>query len=72
MPWRRGEIELLTHREVRRIDGDGCVRSVTIFDNRTNEDTTFEVDAVVALIGFKPDLGPLENWGLEFKRTPSS
>jgi thioredoxin reductase (NADPH) len=63
-----GRIELLTHREVRRIDGDVCVRSVTIFDNRTNEETTFEVDAVVALIGFKPDLGPLEHWGLEFKR----
>lgn len=63
-----GEIELFTHREVRRIDGDGCVSSVTIFDNRTNEDTTFEVEAVVALIGFKPDLGPLERWGLEFKR----
>jgi ferredoxin/flavodoxin---NADP+ reductase len=63
-----GRIELLTHREVRRIDGDICVRSVTIFDNETNQETTFEIDAVVALIGFKPDLGPLEDWGLEFKR----
>ena len=63
-----GQIELLTHREVRRIDGDGCVSSVTIFDNRSNEDTTFEIDAVVALIGFKPDLGPLAHWGFEFKR----
>jgi thioredoxin reductase (NADPH) len=63
-----GEIELLTHREVRRIDGDVCVRSVTIYDNRTNEDTTFEVDAIIALIGFKPDLGPIGSWGLEFKK----
>ncbi|MGH7471643.1 MAG: NAD(P)/FAD-dependent oxidoreductase [Longimicrobiales bacterium] len=63
-----GQIELLTHREVKRIDGDGCVSSVTIMDNRTNEEATFEIDAVVALIGFKPDLGPLEKWGLEFKR----
>jgi ferredoxin/flavodoxin---NADP+ reductase len=63
-----GELELLTHREVRRIDGDACVRSVTIFDNRTNEDTTLDVDAVIALIGFKPDLGPIGNWGLEFQK----
>src|SRR5262245_50203899 len=63
-----GEIELLTHREVRSIDGDVCVRSVTIYDNRTNEDTTIEVDAVIALIGFKPDLGPIGSWGLEFVR----
>jgi ferredoxin/flavodoxin---NADP+ reductase len=63
-----GEIELLTHREVRRIDGDVCVRSATIFDNRTDEDTTFDVDAVLALIGFKPDLGPIARWGLELVR----
>lgn len=63
-----GRVELLTHREVRAIHGDDCVRSVTIFDNRTNEDTTFEVDAVLALIGFKPDLGPIANWGIELER----
>jgi thioredoxin reductase (NADPH) len=63
-----GQMELLTHREVKRIDGDVCVRSVTIFDNRTNEETTLDVDAVIALIGFKPDLGPIGNWGLEFQK----
>lgn len=63
-----GEIEMLTHKEVRKIDGDACVRGVTIFDNRTNEDTHFEVDAIIALIGFKPDLGPLASWGLEFEK----
>jgi ferredoxin/flavodoxin---NADP+ reductase len=59
---------LLTHREVRSIDGDVCVRSATIFDNRTGEETTFELDAVLALIGFKPDLGPIGTWGLELER----
>jgi ferredoxin/flavodoxin---NADP+ reductase len=63
-----GDIELLTHREVREIHGDVCVRGITIFDNRTDEDTFFEVDAVLALIGFKPDLGPIGNWGLELER----
>ena len=63
-----GEIEMLTHKEVRNIDGDVCVTGVTIFDNRTNEDTHFDVDAVIALIGFKPDLGPLASWGLEFEK----
>jgi thioredoxin reductase len=63
-----GEIEMLTHKEVRNIDGDVCVSGVTIFDNRTNEDTHFDVDAVIALIGFKPDLGPLASWGLEFEK----
>lgn len=63
-----GDVELLTYREVREIHGDACVRAVTIFDNRTDEDETFEVDAVLALIGFKPDLGPMAHWGLELER----
>jgi thioredoxin reductase (NADPH) len=63
-----GEIELLTHREVREIHGETCVTAVTIFDNRTNEETTFEVDAVLSLIGFKPDLGPIAAWGIELQK----
>jgi ferredoxin/flavodoxin---NADP+ reductase len=63
-----GKVELLTHREVRGIHGDACVTGVTVFDNRTDEDTTFEVDAVLSLIGFKPDLGPIATWGLELQR----
>ncbi|MGH7448182.1 MAG: NAD(P)/FAD-dependent oxidoreductase [Longimicrobiales bacterium] len=63
-----GQVELLTHREVREIHGDACVTAVTIFDNRTDEDETYEVDAVLSLIGFKPDLGPISTWGLEQHR----
>ncbi|HEY8469380.1 MAG TPA: NAD(P)/FAD-dependent oxidoreductase [Longimicrobiales bacterium] len=62
-----GEVELLTHKEVRAIHGDECVRAVTIFDNRTGEELTFDVDAVLALIGFKPDLGPIARWGIELE-----
>ncbi len=63
-----GDIEMLTHKEVRSIDGEACVTGVTIFDNRSNEETHFDVDAVIALIGFKPDLGPLADWGLAFEK----
>ncbi|HET9986770.1 MAG TPA: NAD(P)/FAD-dependent oxidoreductase [Longimicrobiales bacterium] len=63
-----GQMELLTHREVREIHGDEIVTGVTIFDNRSDADTHFEVDAVLALIGFKPDLGPISRWGLELER----
>src|SRR5512142_1058356 len=63
-----GQMELVTYHEVREIHGDDGVTGVTIFDNRSNADTTLEVDAVLALIGFKPDLGPLAGWGLELER----
>lgn len=63
-----GKVDLLTFREVREIHGTDCVTAVTIFDNRTDEHATLEVDAVLALIGFRPDLGPLADWGLDLER----
>src|SRR5690606_18199131 len=63
-----GQVELLTHKEVREVHGDDCVRAVTIFDNRTDEELTLEVDTVLALIGFKPDLGPVARWGIELEK----
>jgi thioredoxin reductase (NADPH) len=63
-----GEIELLTFKEIRDVHGEMCVTGVTIFDNKTNEETTFDVDAVLALIGFKPDLGPIASWGLQLEK----
>jgi thioredoxin reductase (NADPH) len=59
------EIELRTFHEVREIRGAGHVESVTIFDNRTGEETTVECDVVLSFLGFKPDLGPIKDWGLE-------
>ncbi len=64
----RGTVELLTHREVKDIHGEDRVTGATIFDNRTGEETTLELDAVLTLIGFKPDLGPIAKWGLELEK----
>ncbi len=63
-----GEMELLTYHEVREIHGNGTVESVTVFDNRTDEETVLEVDAVLTFLGFKPDLGPIKRWGLELNK----
>ncbi|HZD05931.1 MAG TPA: NAD(P)/FAD-dependent oxidoreductase, partial [Longimicrobiales bacterium] len=63
-----GQVEILTFHEVRAIHGHGEVERVTIFDNRTDEDRDLEVDAVLAFLGFKPDLGPIREWGLELNK----
>jgi ferredoxin/flavodoxin---NADP+ reductase len=63
-----GAVELLTHREMREIRGAERVTAAVVFDNRTDENETFELDAVISLIGFKPDLGPIGRWGLELER----
>lgn len=63
-----GQMELWTYHEVREIHGNGSVEGVTVFDNRTDVDTRLDIDAVLTFLGFKPDLGPIKNWGLELNK----
>jgi ferredoxin/flavodoxin---NADP+ reductase len=64
-----GKIRILTPYEVRDIENDaGCVRTAVIFNNDTDEEMEVPVDSVIALLGFKPDLGPIGRWGLELQR----
>ena len=58
-------VRVLTFTEVSRIIGDEHVTAVEIFNNKTDERETLEVQAVVAALGFTADLGPLTRWGLE-------
>ncbi len=62
------EIDLRTFYEVRAIHGESSVERVTIFDNRTDKETTLECDAVLSCVGFKPDLGPIKSWGLKVEK----
>ena len=64
-----GKLTILTPYEVGTIEGDGgCVRAVTLLNNETKESRPLEVEAVIALLGFKPDLGPIAQWGLALER----
>ena len=52
--------------EVRRVMGDGTkVTGAVIFDNRTQAETTIAADAILVNIGFRADLGPIKDWGLQ-------
>jgi ferredoxin/flavodoxin---NADP+ reductase len=62
-----GEISIRAFHEIKEIRGEDTVCSAVIFDNRTGEETTLEVDAILTFLGFKPDLGPLKRWGLELE-----
>lgn len=61
-------IDLLTHYEVRAVHGEERVERATIFDNRTDEERTLDLDVVLVNIGFKADLGPIKEWGIEMTR----
>jgi thioredoxin reductase len=60
-------VRVLTHTEVARIQGRDHVEAVTVFHNQTEERETLKVQAVVAALGFKADLGPLESWDVEIE-----
>jgi thioredoxin reductase len=63
-----GQVELRLFHEVEAIHGNGRVESAVLFDNRTDERVTMDCDAVLTFLGFKPDLGPIEDWGVELEK----
>jgi thioredoxin reductase (NADPH) len=66
----RGEISVRTPYETRGITGSGgCVTAAVIYNNDTGEEEVLPVDSVIALLGFKPDLGPIGQWGLELEKS---
>ncbi len=61
-------VDVRLHYEVREVHGTDHIDAVTIFNNRTDEDMTIDVDAVLMNLGFKADLGPIKGWGLELDK----
>jgi thioredoxin reductase (NADPH) len=59
------KVDVRIFYELRELRGDDRVRQAVIFDNRTQEETALEVDDVILALGFKADLGPIREWGLE-------
>ena len=55
----------MTFWELKRIDGEERPERATIYENRSGEEKTLDVDIVLINIGFKAALGPIESWGLE-------
>lgn len=61
---RNSPVRILTPYEVKEVLGDGKIERVTILQNKTKEETTIDVDAILVNIGFKADIGPIRDWGL--------
>jgi len=61
--------KVMLWHEIKSIEGDDTnVRRATVFDNRTKEETTIEVDAIISNFGFVSNLGPLKEWGLQLEK----
>ncbi len=54
---------LLCH-ELKALHGEEHLQAATVLDNRSGQESTLEVDAVVLGLGFLANLGPIRDWGL--------
>lgn len=64
-----GEIDIRLFHELKEVQGDGDhVTGAVIYDNRTKEETQLPLDVVLLNLGFKADLGPIKEWGLELEK----
>jgi len=64
----KSNVEVKLFYEVRSVSGDGTrLSKAVIFNNRSQAETTIDVDAILVNIGFRADLGPIKGWGLEIE-----
>lgn len=63
----RSPVEVKLWHELRRVEGGSCVQRAVVFNNKTNEDIPLDVDAVLINLGFKADIGPVRDWGIELE-----
>ena len=59
------KVDVRVFFELRELRGNDHVEQAAIFDNRTHAETVLDLDEVILALGFKADLGPIREWGLE-------
>ena len=60
-------IQTVTDAEVESLTGDGCVERAHVRVRGEAEPRVYDVDSVIAALGFVGDLGPLVDWGLRLR-----
>ncbi len=62
----KSNVQMKLFYEVAEVIGDRTnITQAVIFDNRSKEQMTVDVDAILVNIGFRADLGPIKDWGLQ-------
>jgi len=64
----RSSVDVRVFHEIRSVRHEnGDLRGVTIYQNKTQEETELQVDAIILNLGFIANIGPIREWGLEIK-----
>jgi len=58
-------VDVRLFNELSRVIGKKRVEGAIIFDNRTRREETLSIDSIIFALGFKADLGPIREWGLD-------
>ncbi len=59
---------VMLFHELKALHGEERVQAATVFDNRSGDEATLEVDALVSGLGYLANLGPIKEWGLDIVR----
>jgi thioredoxin reductase (NADPH) len=62
-----GKIDLLLNANLKAVNGNGVVKSVTVTD-KDKTTRTVETDYLIPLFGLSPKLGPIAAWGLNLDK----
>jgi thioredoxin reductase (NADPH) len=63
----KSSAKIMLFYEVKEVHGQDKLEAVTIFENRSKEETTLKAEALIISIGFLASLGPIASWGLELE-----
>ena len=63
----RSPVDVKVWHELKCVQGGGGVERVVIFNNKSGEEFEMQVDAVLLNLGFKADIGPVREWGIELE-----
>jgi len=58
-------VEVRIFHELDDVFGKNKVEKALIYDNRSKEEFELDIDALILALGFKANLGPVRQWGVE-------
>jgi ferredoxin/flavodoxin---NADP+ reductase len=61
-------VNILTPYQFKDLVGKEKIEQVVIYNDQAKEEESIEVDEVIVNFGFVSSLGPIKDWGLEFKK----
>ncbi|MCX7835505.1 MAG: NAD(P)/FAD-dependent oxidoreductase [bacterium] len=61
------DAEILVPYEVKQLHGEDHLIGVTLIHSETGNQSFFEIDEILLMIGLMANLGPIETWGLQIQ-----